>query len=154
MTIHLFQFRLAGTEQSFLVPPHTLPNLSASWSCCQPRARSQVIPQQADCYGNALVGEFMVAFLLVFTVLRRAVNSDFVFFVDGMLLPNLIVEKLAKLHLPAFGAGFIRSPLVLVLVCTFGNVTPSVRTWVFTQKQAAYFVVVVEGPFWGPHHRQ
>ena len=26
--------------------------------------------QQADCYGSALVGEFMVAFLLVFTVLR------------------------------------------------------------------------------------
>ena len=47
--------------------------------CCQPRARSQVFPQQADCDGNALVGEFMVAFLLVFTVLRTAVNSDFVY---------------------------------------------------------------------------
>ena len=54
-------------------------------ACCQgvqvhvPRACSQVISQQADCYGNALVGEFMVAFLLVFNVLRTAVNSDFVF---------------------------------------------------------------------------
>ena len=28
---------------------------------------------------QALVGEFMVAFLLVFTVLRTAVNSDFVY---------------------------------------------------------------------------
>ena len=26
--------------------------------------------QQADCYGSALVGEFMVDFLLVFTVLQ------------------------------------------------------------------------------------
>ena len=31
------------------------------------------------CHGNALVGEFMVAFLLVFTALRTAVNSDFVY---------------------------------------------------------------------------
>ena len=47
--------------------------------CCQPSARSQVFPQQADCDGNALVCEFMVAFLLIFTVLRTAVNSDFVY---------------------------------------------------------------------------
>ena len=37
---------------------------------------------------NALVGEFRVAFLLfflVFTMLRTAVNSDFVYSIDGML---------------------------------------------------------------------
>ena len=41
--------------------------------------------QQADRYGNALVGELMVAFLLVFIVLRTAVNHRFRLFVDGIL---------------------------------------------------------------------
>ena len=97
--------------------------------------------------------------------LHRVANSSefrFRLFLDGMLLPNQVVEKGAKMHLPAVRCGFIdfaqglrfRSQLVLVLVCTMLNVTPSVRTWVFTQKQAVYFVVKVEGPFWGPHHRQ
>ena len=44
--------------------------------------RAQVFPPT---YGSALVGEFMVAFLLVFTVLRTAVNSDFVYSLRRLL---------------------------------------------------------------------
>ena len=42
------------------------------------------------------MGEFLVAFLLVFTVLRTAVNSDFVFLVDGMLSIGLAVFENAS----------------------------------------------------------
>ena len=53
VTTHLFQFYFADTVHS----------------------RIQVVCT----FGNALVGEFMVPFLLVFTVFRTAVNSDFVY---------------------------------------------------------------------------
>ena len=53
VTTHLFQFYFADTVHSRI--------------------------QVACTFGNALVGEFMVPFLLVFTVFRTAVNSDFVY---------------------------------------------------------------------------
>ena len=56
VTTHLFQFYFADTLH-FVFKLFDL--FDERWS-----------------YGNALVGEFMVAFLLVFTVFRTAVNSD------------------------------------------------------------------------------
>ena len=104
----------------------------------------------SECSGLSPIGIVMGTLWWVSSWWLSCLSSPFRFrlFVDGILLPNQLVEKGAKMHLPAFGAGIdfaeglrFRSQLVLVLVCTLLNVTPSVRTWVFTQKQAVYFVV-------------
>ena len=66
-------------------------------------------------YGNALVGEFMFTFLLVFTVLQMAVNSDFDFSSMASFAIGLAVFPAHSLFIPIDGAPSIRPDLTFQL---------------------------------------
>ena len=66
--IHVYEESVSLESSIFGVGATRLADHMAQKLCVHRSFAKQF--QQVDCYGSALVGEFMVAFLLVFTVLR------------------------------------------------------------------------------------